>query len=166
MHFGIAFEDVLCSVDPEELQNFANFINFWGTFFQEQFYFSLELYITTRALLFFFSFCLISIRSPSFPLEAGCFCKLIKIDFSHFFLLVFRVEVETNVGIFRAFYATCFPFSLSCMLLLIQTERTIHYKILFHNERHSFRGNRVKAQHNRKVYFLSFFFIVRLYRSG
>lgn len=103
-----------------------------------------------------FSLRSISIHSLAFhPEKLVCFCKLIKIDFPHIFpvllfVLVFRVKVESSVDIFRAFSFTCFSFSLffpqlSCVLLLIQTERTIHYKSLFYNERHSFQDSRVKA---------------------
>lgn len=73
-----------------------------------------------------------------------------------------RVKVESSVDIFRAFLRRLF---LSfCVLLLIQTERTIHYKSLFYNERHSFRGSRVKAHTEEKVYF-PFFFVIRLYQG-
>lgn len=109
-----------------------------------------------------------TIHSPS-SRDFVCFYKLIKIDFSHFsFVLpaVFHVKVESNVDIFRAF-TLFFRFTLASsvrllasVLLLIQTERTIHYKSLFYNERHSFRGSRVKAHtaHTKKF----IFFLLRL----
>lgn len=75
-----------------------------------------------------------------------------------------RVKVESSVDIFRAFLRRLF---LSfCVLLLIQTERTIHYKSLFYNERHSFRGSRVKAHTEEKVYFPFFFCYSFVSRSG
>lgn len=52
-------------------------------------------------------------------------------------------------------------FSLSCVLLVIQTERTIHYKSLFHNGRHSFRGS-AERRHTTEKKLFSFFFHVRL----
>lgn len=75
-----------------------------------------------------------------------------------------RVKVESSVDIFRAFLRRLF---LSfCVLLLIQTERTIHYKSLFYNERHSFRGSRVKAHTEEKVYFPFFLLFVCIKEWG
>lgn len=125
-----------------------------------------------RCWLKVYSFVLCSLWRVSVRLKSVCFCKLIKIDFSTFSSLfsltlhcfVWKLNrmwifLELSVLLYFLF----FSLFLSSVLLLIQTERTIHYKSLFYNEKHSFRSSRVKAHTAERLYFL---FIIRLYQVG
>jgi hypothetical protein len=89
------------------------------------------------------------------------------------------VKVESSVDIFRVLLFVSFSLTLCvfasltlslslfhfpdlCKLLLIQTERTIHYKSLFYNEK-AFSISRQPSskrhiQQQKKVYFLSFLY--------